>query len=457
MSPHFGEEKTKNGKTYVYKQDSRGGNHGSWFLKNDTGAFNNTRATRGSATTDFTAQPENITDDEARNLLVDHAEDLSDIFIATVSNNPERFNPFQYAQKSIDRMGDSGWSDNNHRDLQVVDSMVEIMNRADISNDEKVNIIGNLRHELSDEAVIPRRSTWSNETTYTPGECLKNISDFIYEYVKQSPHRRTPRELEQYHNQPPVLDNPGLILKEDYLGQTTAEHDPVNASVINAPYYNAAVRATIAGEGTVATPSKYGYFDEKDGYFLDDYEATKMSLMDSEQEKLLSVFPNRELKQAMSTYGVNNVEVRSFANGREYGNVYTVMQPDGNTMSFSVYEHRNSDDIIINGTDNWDPDTGELPYAGGKYDYFAEIPHREYNQAADYLCFFMKEAQKGELADVNTLVKNAPTVDRTTTLAEKSPEFKQFLESYAPQEHARVERELSRRKTDDEVLRDLDF
>ena len=56
------------------------------------------------------------------------------------------------------------------------------------------------------------------------------------------------------------------------------------------------------------------------------------------------------------------VNVSSFNNGREYGLVYTVDTPSGDKRSFSVYEHRNSDSIIINGKTNWNKNE-DLPYA----------------------------------------------------------------------------------------------
>lgn len=144
---------------------------------------------------------------------------------------------------------------------------------------------------------------------------------------------------------------------------------------------------------------------------------------------LALAFPQNELKDALKADGVKNVQVDSFVNGREVGNVYTVYQPDGNTRSFSVYEHRNSDSIIINGLTNWDKDRDGLPYAvDSRHQYFAEISVGETERAARTLSYFMKEAQKGELEDDQTLIKKAEHIDWTTRLSEKIPGFKQWAD-----------------------------
>lgn len=129
-------------------------------------------------------------------------------------------------------------------------------------------------------------------------------------------------------------------------------------------------------------------------------------------------FPENELKDEMEKVGVTNVSVGSFYNTREWGNTYTVITPDGGTKTFSVYEHRNSDSLIINGKSNWN---GEgLPYAGDtSHQYFAEIDHGERKRAARTLAYFMKEAQNGTLDDDATLVRNAPRMDWNSILSKR--------------------------------------
>lgn len=76
----------------------------------------------------------------------------------------------------------------------------------------------------------------------------------------------------------------------------------------------------------------------------------------------------------MERADVSNVTVSSFYNSREWGNAYTVMTPDGSTRTFSVYEHRNTDSVIINGKTNWKGSDVELPYVeDNKYSFLQKF------------------------------------------------------------------------------------
>lgn len=141
---------------------------------------------------------------------------------------------------------------------------------------------------------------------------------------------------------------------------------------------------------------------------------------------LATAFPNFELQEALNKYEISNVKVDSFTNGREYGNVYTVETPDGDTMSFSVYEHRNTDSIIINGKKNWDG--VELPYAqDSKHAYFSEIRVGDTRRAAENLAFFIKEVQNGEIDDTDELVAKAEKLDWTSIIDKKIPGYKNWV------------------------------
>lgn len=115
-----------------------------------------------------------------------------------------------------------------------------------------------------------------------------------------------------------------------------------------------------------------------------------------------------------------------FFNCRENGLVYTVEQPDGAMRSFSVYEHRNSDSIIINGCTDWDGE--QLPYAAdSKNGFFAEIACGNYAQAADALTFYLVEAARGELAGAMELVATAEHLDWTAIIAKSIPGFEDWV------------------------------
>ena len=165
---------------------------------------------------------------------------------------------------------------------------------------------------------------------------------------------------------------------------------------------------------------------------------------------MTAVFPQKELNNKLEQYGIDNVFVSNFHNGREWGNVYTVMTPNGDAMSFSVYEHRNSDSIIINGKNNWDGE--ELPYTSdNKYVHFGEYSYQDYDQAADSLAMHLKDAQNGNLPSEEYLRDNAPRIDWVNKLSERIPSFKQWYKQYYPEEADRYE------QAQNNPLEQLDF
>lgn len=179
------------------------------------------------------------------------------------------------------------------------------------------------------------------------------------------------------------------------------------------------------------------------------------ALNEDDQLYMATVFPDKELKEEMDRADVSNVTVSSFYNTREWGNAYTVMTPDGDTRTFSVYEHRNTDSVIINGKTNWQGSDVELPYSGdNKNSFFAEIPYSEdkSKQTARTLTYFMKNAQNGTLENDQYLAENAPKQDWTSILSKQIPGFKDWHEDNFPAEAA--EKGLN---DDDDVLRRLDF
>lgn len=123
-----------------------------------------------------------------------------------------------------------------------------------------------------------------------------------------------------------------------------------------------------------------------------------------QQLYLSTVFPVRDLAPKLEEAElIGEVRVRHFFNTRENGFVYTVDTPDGNTRSFCVYEHRNSDHLIINGTANWnemaepdDPDN--LPYAGeSKYNVLHSETCGRFEDVSVKLVDFLKRAHNGTL------------------------------------------------------------
>ena len=92
------------------------------------------------------------------------------------------------------------------------------------------------------------------------------------------------------------------------------------------------------------------------------------------------------------------VEVGKFDNCREYGNTYRVLNAKQD-YTFCVYEHRNSDQICINGCP-----TEEIkiygPYTdGSKYDYHYSVSYDEHYRAAIKLIEFLVECKNGTFCD----------------------------------------------------------
>lgn len=142
-----------------------------------------------------------------------------------------------------------------------------------------------------------------------------------------------------------------------------------------------------------------------------------------------TVFPENELRESLERHNVDNVSVSFVPNGREDGLAYTVMQPDGSTRTFNVYEHRNTDSIVIAGTTNWKP--GTIPRSSDSKDaIFAEFAPEDARQVADALTFYLQSAQRGDLPDDKTLEATSERRDWLAILDEDIPGFKQWAQDH---------------------------
>lgn len=99
---------------------------------------------------------------------------------------------------------------------------------------------------------------------------------------------------------------------------------------------------------------------------------------------------NEELKHI-------DIHVGAFTNCREVGLTFMVASTYKEGMYYGVkpftwciYEHRNSDEIIINGKEGYISLNGDLPYrADSKYVYFEAFSYHEHMKAADTLARFI--------------------------------------------------------------------
>ena len=87
-----------------------------------------------------------------------------------------------------------------------------------------------------------------------------------------------------------------------------------------------------------------------------------------------------------------DISIGAFTNCRECGLTFTPFSykdDEGEFVhtepfTFCVYEHRNSDDIILNGKDGWISLNGHLPYqADSKSVYIASFPYSEHYKCAE--------------------------------------------------------------------------
>ena len=88
------------------------------------------------------------------------------------------------------------------------------------------------------------------------------------------------------------------------------------------------------------------------------------------------------------------LEIGEFDNCRETGFTYSLLGGKQD-MVFCIYEHRNSDNIIINGCLRGDVKE-HGPYNGStKYDYLRNFGCDDYNGCAEQLAVFLLSAYKG--------------------------------------------------------------
>lgn len=148
-------------------------------------------------------------------------------------------------------------------------------------------------------------------------------------------------------------------------------------------------------------------------------------------------FPESHLLKELENKEIENVTVSPMSNGREQGLVYTVREPNGDTRSFSVYEHRNTDSIVINCGTNFEPtfdgrSAGPRPKMkddrDSKWDFVAEFAYGTNPKVvAETLSFFLKEAQNGELDDDDTLVRKCERLDWNAIISRQVPVFSEWL------------------------------
>lgn len=335
------------------------------------------------------------------------------------------YNPLQQALGELHALEDSEWSDINKENLLALADM------------EKLLSGGPTEPELTRARDLLGQMKYDGGRDYKRSDALASLSQTLFWRRQADAKPATPA---------PTYEPNGRLYGASKSAKEILDHFTAYSSIhLSSQELNDAIGRMVAGESyeSEIPAQKRTYFT------VSKNDLAMFAIHKSQAVRLATVFPQRELKEELERVGVEGVEVNSFFNSREYGNVYTVADPSGVRRSFSVYEHRNSDSIIINGATDWHPQEDELPYAAdSSHQYFAEISSGDDKQAARTLAYFLKRAQAGELESDAELVRKAPKLDWNAILSEHIPGYGKWAESRGVKQGA---------PTDDEILKRLDF
>lgn len=81
-----------------------------------------------------------------------------------------------------------------------------------------------------------------------------------------------------------------------------------------------------------------------------------------------------------------HVVIYALQNCREQGYQYSVYSRKTlKTFTWCTYEHRNSDQIIINGKEGIHTMSGDIPYKGDKFNFIESFEYNQFYEAAEAL------------------------------------------------------------------------
>jgi hypothetical protein len=348
------------------------------------------------------------------------------------------------------------WTDEEIENMATIEKLANLLDREPLTKQDEGKA-----HDLvfnMHPTVVPqsRRSGWSSSDP--DADNWRARDKMIHELGKHMIMRRLGDEL----SYEPVeeVENPRLLGLDDAQEKVFKSYNRPNYDFQPEPnlgdvepFYKEAIARVIRGDEAAPENILPGTM----GRSLISPAERIFNTMHPDSELydqklyLSAVYPLNELKTEMDRVGIENVSVSPLVNGREWGNIYTVMTPDGGTRSFAVYEHRNSDSIIINGKDNWD---GEgLPYAGdSKRKFFAEFHPDDRKRSAQALTFYMMQAQSGVLESDEELAAKVSRRDWNAILDASVPGFKEWRQEKITDRYIAPED-----ASDEEKLRQLDF
>lgn len=412
---------------------------------------------------DFSPSGQQVSHEEIREELFDAYEDYNDAYRKRYSHlEGSHYSDRGYFSARMDtivkqeekgmNLDDDKWD----HDARIVSEMMQVLSQDVITENDR-ETVRKLHSQLYPFKAKREPGVLSSEDRYVPGNERIAIHGTASELLEEANSYQHSQEFLDEKRQETLAENSDRMINaggsfEELYDLEDAGYENIGMTHYygkgTKPYLHAAINY-ISQQDRRNILEEYG---DRYSAFMDPFQKATHSLAIDQNLYLSAVFPEKYLAKRLEQYDIDGVFVSPFRNGREYGNVYTVLEPDGSPVSFAVYEHRNSDSIIINGKRFWDGE--ELPYAGNsKEAFFAEFEPNDYDQAADALAMYMKDAQQGELPSERYLVDTVQRRDWNAILSKSiGGAYMKFLEEYSPEEAQRI-----KKNSGDDILDRLDF
>jgi len=320
------------------------------------------------------------------------------------------------------------WKDNEKEDLSILSEIQEIIAEAD---NEKIAEAKRLLDSMNGVDPYALRFNSSNNFERRD-QCIKSLAEDIIEYAIAGLYVPMKNAPERAKNTSLIgLDKARLEALHDMnmLGYDEKRKNyffTENVEDFLEDTLNRIAAGEVYNHELVSNSSVF--YPARDENKLIAAISNKEDSNFSRPLYLMTVFPDNELREAFERMNIENVSVSFAPNCREDGFAYTVIQPNGDARTFGVFEHRNSDSIIISGTTNWDGTGGSPRHGNSKESFFAEFAPDDRKQAADALAFFIKSAQKGELESDEVLEATVERRDWIAIISESIPSFRDWAE-----------------------------
>lgn len=377
-----------------------------------------------------------INEDNALN----HLDRITRSLSADLGEN-RSFNIYSY---SVDRFRELV-DDKKMTERDLVESVEKIDHIAKITNNspfsvETLNDLKKIHSDLVNKNILygsEEKEVIANLADTAIKQWAYNNNKFDYSTLPQRDEVRGLINLDEA-----IYEN--YKHEESYYNGRHEGNEPINKEILND-----VINYSVAHDDLSVEIPGYDSNEYSNKYVMDSRDYIRNEIHGRNSDYMRTVFPHKDLKRKLEELNIENVSVSPLNNGREVGLIYTTLTPTGETRSFAVYEHRNNDGIVINGKTNLKP--GELPYvADSDHSFLAEYNAEDRTQVADTLAYFLKSSQKGTLESDTYLANNAPRIDWGARLSQQFPGFKEFAEKQGFQIN-------DKKKTDDEILNDLDF